>query len=110
MSNLEPDVLFSQWRRWHGNNVSETLQTISDGVTGLLASGCSAYLKTLLVLLLLLVNYTEPEVDLVRLFEVRLHAHYLRKGLFGVLKRPVSIVEDADAIPKFGFLIDVSAI
>jgi len=33
MSDLEPNVLFSQRGRWHGNNVSETLQTISDGVT-----------------------------------------------------------------------------
>lgn len=32
MSNLEPDILLSQWCRWYRNNVSETLQTVSDGV------------------------------------------------------------------------------
>lgn len=76
---------------------------------GNLASGCSAYLETLLVLLLLLVNYTKPEVDFVGLFEVRLHAHDLRKRFLGMLKRPVAVIEDANSIPKFWFLVNVSA-
>jgi hypothetical protein len=62
----------------------------------------------LLVFLLLLVNYTEPEVDFVGLFEVRLHAHDLREGLFGMLKRSIAIVENANAIPKFRFLDNLS--
>jgi hypothetical protein len=53
---------------------------------GHLASGCSTCLKTLLVLLLLLVDYTEPEIDFVGLFEVGLHAHDLRERFFGMLK------------------------
>jgi hypothetical protein len=85
MSNLEPNVLFSQRGRWHGNNVSETL-------------------KTLLILLLLFVDYTEPKVDFVGLFEIGLHAHDLRKSFLGMLKRPISIIQDANAIPKFWFL------
>ncbi len=64
----------------------------------------------MLVLGLLLVNYTEPEVDLVGLFEVGLHAHDLRKRFLGMLQRPVAIVQDADAVPKFGLLVNVSAI
>jgi hypothetical protein len=61
----------------------------------------------LLVLLLLLVNYTEAEVDFVGLFEVGLHAHDLRKRFFGMLERPIAIVEDANTVPKFRFLVNV---
>jgi hypothetical protein len=64
----------------------------------------------LLVLRLLLVNYTEPEVNFIGLFEVWLHAHDLRKRFLGMLQRPIAIVQDANAVPKFGFLVNVSAI
>jgi hypothetical protein len=109
MANLEPDILFSQWRRWHGNNVSETLRTIS-GLRNVGFSLQAAYLKTLLVLLLLLVNYTEAKVDFVGLFEIRLHAHDLRKRFFGVLKRSIAIVKNSNAVPKFWFLVNLLAI
>jgi hypothetical protein len=60
----------------------------------------------LLILLLLFVDYTEPKVDFVGLFEIGLHAHDLRKSFLGMLKRPISIIQDANAIPKFWFLIN----
>lgn len=41
-----------------------------------------AYLETLTEFLLLLINYAETKVDLVRLLKIRLHSHYLRKGFF----------------------------
>lgn len=58
------------------------------------------HFETLLKLLLLLVNDTESEVDLVCLLEVGLHAHDLREGFLGVLQRAVAIVQDTNAIPK----------
>ena len=44
------------------------------------------HLETLLELLLLLVDDTEFEVDLVCLLEARLHAHDLRERLLSVLQ------------------------
>ena len=46
----------------------------------------STYFQTLLKLLLLLVDYTEPEIDLICFFEIGLHPHHLTESLFGVLK------------------------
>lgn len=63
-----------------------------------------AYLETLLVLGLLLVNDAETEINLVGLFKVGLHAHDLGKGLLGQLEGAISIVEDADAVPQLGIL------
>ncbi len=54
--------------------------------------------------LLLLVYYTQPEVDFVCLFKVWRHAHDLRKGFLGVIQGAISVVENADSIPEFGFL------
>jgi len=62
------------------------------------------YVQTLVELLLLLIDYTEAEVDLVCLFEGRLHAHDLREGLFRMLQGSIAVVEYANAIPKFGLL------
>jgi len=64
----------------------------------------------LLVFGLLLVNDTEPEIDFVGLFEVGLHTHDLRKRFLGMLKRPIAIIQDANTVPKFRFLVNVSAI
>jgi hypothetical protein len=69
----------------------------------------AAYLKTLLVLLLLLVNYTQAKVDFVGLFEIGLHAHDLRKRFFGMLKRSIAIIKNSNAIPKFWFLANLLA-
>ena len=52
----------------------------------------SAYLQTLLKLLLLFVDYAQSEVNLVGLFKVWLHSHDLRKGFLGVLKRAVPVI------------------
>lgn len=66
------------------------------------------YLQTGRELLLLLVNDAETEIDLVGLLKARLHAHHLRKRLFGVLERAVAIVQNADTIPELGLLLYVS--
>lgn len=58
------------------------------------------YLKTLTKLLLLLVYDSQSEIDLVRLVEVGLHLHDLRECLLSMLKRPIAVVQDADAVPK----------
>ena len=47
--------------------------------------GSSMYLKARVKLLLLLVDYTQAEVNLVGLLKVWLHLHNLREGLFGVI-------------------------
>jgi hypothetical protein len=61
-------------------------------------------LKRRLVLLLLLVDYTQSEINFIGLLEVWLHAHDLRERFLGMLERTVAIIEYADAIPKFGLL------
>lgn len=62
------------------------------------------YVETLVELLLLLVYYAQAEVNLICLFKGRLHAHDLREGFFGVLERAVAVIQDANAVPKLGFL------
>lgn len=69
-----------------------------------------AYVETLVELLLLFVNYAKTEIDLVGLFEVWLHAHDLRESLFSMFERSVAIVEDANPVPKLGFLYCVRAL
>ena len=88
MSNLEPDVFLIKGSWWIVDNVFEALNSVSNDHSGV----GDAYLKTLLKFLLLLVDYAKSEVDLVGLFEVRLHAHYLRECFFGVFERPISII------------------
>jgi len=58
-----------------------------------------SYLETLLVFLLLLVDYAETKVDFVGFFEVWLHAHHLRESLFCMLKRSIAIIQDSDSVP-----------
>lgn len=65
------------------------------------------YLEGLVVLLLLLVDYAQPEVYLMGLVEIRLHLHDLRKSIFRVVQGAVSVIQDANAIPKPGFLLFV---
>jgi hypothetical protein len=84
MANLEPYVLFVEWPWGISHDVLETLQTdVSKRTRCCLVS---TYFQTLLKLLLLLVDYTEPEIDLICLFEIGLHPHHLTESLFGVLK------------------------
>jgi len=63
-----------------------------------------SYLKTLLVFLLLFVNYAQTEIDLVGLFKVGLHPHDLRKCFFGMLQRTITVIKNSNAIPKFRLL------
>ncbi len=60
----------------------------------------AAYLERLVVLLLLLVNYAEAEINFMGLVKVGLHLHDLGEGLLSMLERAVSVVQDADTIPK----------
>lgn len=69
-----------------------------------------AYLQALVELLLLLIDYTQAEVDFVGLFEVGSHAHDLRESFLCVVERTVAIIENTDAIPQFGLLQDTVAI
>jgi hypothetical protein len=84
MANLEPYVLFIEWPWGISHDVLETLHTdvSKEGVM----LPCPTYLQTLLKLLLLLVDYTEPEIDLICFFEIGLHPHHLTESLFGVFK------------------------
>jgi len=85
VTDLKPDVLFRQRTRRVGYDVFEAVQALVE-------------------LLLLLVDYAKAEVDFVGFFEARLHAHDLREGFFGVLKRPIAVVEDTNAVPELWFL------
>lgn len=67
------------------------------------------YVKTLLELGLLFVDYTQAKIDFVRLVESRGHAHHLGEGLFGVIERTVAVVEDADTVPKLGLLYTIQS-
>ena len=84
MTNLEPDVLLRQWSGRILDDVFKALMNVPEissrnGLQDdpLRDSGVLTYLQTLHVLLLLLVDYTEPEVDFASLLKVRLHAHDL---------------------------------
>jgi hypothetical protein len=82
VTDLEPDVLFGKRARRVGNDVLEALCHISTEYADFVAF---TYVQTLVELLLLLIYYTEAEIDLVRLLEVRLHTHNLRESLLGML-------------------------
>jgi hypothetical protein len=68
------------------------------------AKATETYFETLIILLLLLVDDTQAKVDLVGLFEVRLHLHDLRESFLGVIKRSVAVVQYTDAIPQLWLL------
>lgn len=57
------------------------------------------YIQTLLVFLLLFVDYAEAKVDLVCFLKVGLHVHDLRKCFFGMLEGAIPIIQNADPIP-----------
>ena len=52
----------------------------------------NTYLKTLLILRLLLVYYTKPEVNLIGLLKVGLHLHDLGESLLSMIQRPIPVV------------------
>lgn len=66
VSNLEPDVLPRERRRWRLYDILEALQALA-------------------VLRLLLVDDAQAEVDLTGLLEVGLHLHHLRECLLGMI-------------------------
>ena len=66
-----------------------------------------SYLKTLLVFLLLFINYTEPEIYLIGFFKVGLHSHNLRECFLGMFEGAITVVKYSDAVPEFGFLIKI---
>jgi len=85
MADLEPDVLLSQWR-WRGvDDIFETLQSCQTCAMTERATKVGTYLKAPVELLLLFVYYAQTEVDFVCLFEVRLHLHYRRESLLGMI-------------------------
>lgn len=103
VSNLEPDVLLGQWPRRVLHDILETLRKVSvQNQTSDLFRATN--FQTGLELLLLLVDYSQTEIDLIRLVEVGFHPHDLRKSFLRVLERSIAVVEDAYAIPKLGFL------
>lgn len=102
MTNLEPDVLLGQRGRGVREDVSEALGTVSGH--GHPGSNTATYLETLLVLLLLLVDYAKPEVDLICLFKGRRHEHDLRERLLGMLQRSVPVIQDPDPVPELWLL------
>jgi hypothetical protein len=69
------------------------------------SSGASnIYLKTLSELGLLLVYYSETEIDLVGLLEIRLDLHDLRESLLGIVVATIAIVENANSVPEHRIL------
>jgi hypothetical protein len=57
------------------------------------------YIQRGLVLCLLLVYYTQSEVDFVGLLEVWGHSHDLRESFFGMFQRSIAIIQDAYSVP-----------
>ena len=66
------------------------------------------YLERLVVFLLLLVDYSQSEVNLMGLVEIRLHLHDLREGLLRMVQRAVTVIEYANAVPKSRLLMNVN--
>lgn len=105
MTDLKPYVLLGQRCRRRVDNVLEALQKSGSAFSGRCGQRSVTYLEGLVVLLLLLVDYTQPEVYLMGLVEIRLHFHNLRKRIFGVVQGAVSVIQDANAVPEAGFLL-----
>lgn len=98
MTNLEPDVLLGQRGGGDGADVSEALGTVSNPTR--LTRTQVTYLKTLVILLLLFVDYAEAEVNLICLVKIGRHAHDLRERLFSMLQGPIAIIQDTNSVPQ----------
>ena len=96
MANLEPDIFLGEWPRRVGDDILETLPNDQQSAINVRQP---TNLQALVVFLLLLVDNPKSEVDLIRLFKIRLHAHDLRECFFGVFERAVAIVQYANSIP-----------
>ena len=97
VADLEPNVFFCQRPRRVCNDVFEALEYCL--ATLMAVEKIESYLQTLVVFLLLFVNYPEAEVYLIRLFEVGLHTHHLGEGFLCVLKGSVTIIKYSDTVP-----------
>ena len=80
------------------------LKTVSKAEPAIYTLYIWTYLQALVELLLLLVDYTQSEVDFVGLFEVRGHSHNLRESFLRMIKRAIAVIEDTNPIPQFRFL------
>lgn len=85
VANLEPDILLGQWPRGRVDDVFEAI-------------------KTLVEFRLLLVYYSQTEVDFIGLLKVGLDLHHLGKSFFGIIVAAVAIVQDTNSIPQHGIL------
>jgi hypothetical protein len=85
MANLKPNVLLRQRAGRRADNVLEAVETLRE-------------------LGLLLVYYTESEVDFVGLFKVGLDLHDLRESLLGIVVAAIAVVKDTNSVPKHGIL------
>jgi hypothetical protein len=92
MTNLEPDILFSQRSRRIVDNVFETLDSLASVFKCKTLGVWETNFQTLIELLLLFIDYAKTKVDLVCLLKVRLHAHDLRKRLLCVIERSVAVI------------------
>lgn len=101
VSNLEPDIDIGQRSRRVPVYTIKALQACQIAAED---PTLSTHLEALLVFLLLLVDYAETEKDLVGLVKVLVHAQDTRKCFLGMFKRPITVVQDADAVPKFRVL------
>jgi len=85
VTNLEPDVFLGERTRRVVDDVFEALQTLAE-------------------LLLLFVDDSETEINLVGLFKFGSHAHDLRESFLGMVEGAIAIIQDADAVPQLRFL------
>lgn len=49
--------------------------------------------------MLLLIYNTQPEIDLIRLLEIRGHVHDFGESFFSVIQTAVAVVKDTYAVP-----------
>lgn len=104
MANLKPDILFIQ-RPWRiVDDIAKTLHVITSAMYLRKSVAIYAYLQALLKLLLLFIDNAKSEVDLVRLFKVRLHSHNLRECFLSMIERSVTVVQNPNSVPKLRLL------
>lgn len=106
MTDLEPNIFLGKRARGRVDDIFEALKQSAN----LSSNGkvCESYFKRLRILGLLLINYTQPEVDLVCLFKFRLDVHDLGESLLGVVVATISVVENTDSVPEHGILLMIS--
>lgn len=85
VTNLEPYIFLGEGTRRVSDDVFEALQTLAE-------------------LLLLLVDDSQAEINLVGLFKLGSHAHDLRESFLCVVEGAIAVIQDADAVPQLRFL------